>query len=63
MNKWEYKIIGYTTNWFTGGFDPSNIEAKLNEMGNAGWELVSSEMTHSTKIIYTFKRPVERNNL
>ena len=59
MQKWEYKILICTTNWLTGGVDPFDDETKLNDMGKFGWELVSTEMDHGTKIVYIFKRMAE----
>ncbi|MFA5792193.1 MAG: DUF4177 domain-containing protein [Candidatus Paceibacterota bacterium] len=68
MNKYEYKVISLhptTKGWKALKIDSIMIEQTLNEIGNEGWELVSTtayilDMTLGTgeaKLIFVFKRP------
>jgi hypothetical protein len=42
--KWEYKTIKLgTQGWFSGGIlDDEKLEAMMNSLGDAGWELVAA---------------------
>lgn len=61
--KWEYMTIALPTRGFLGGkVDPDELTARLDEAGDAGWELVSAFATarqggHSRDVVAVFKRP------
>lgn len=38
--RWEYKLLTYKLGW--KGFDYNEIEQKMNELGEQGWETVST---------------------
>ncbi|MHC4425316.1 MAG: hypothetical protein ACYSYV_04370 [Planctomycetota bacterium] len=48
--RWEYNIV--VMPWSVGPTQPERVEAKLNELGEAGWELI--DWGHLT---YVLKRP------
>jgi hypothetical protein len=51
MQKWEYTSIRET--------DPDRLVEKLNDLGRAGWELVSCVYTESYfAYVCLFKRPI-----
>jgi hypothetical protein len=61
--KWEYKTLKVpATGGFLGGkFNEETLTAKLNEMGEERWDLVSAFSTHqgygqSRDIVALFKR-------
>lgn len=62
MEKWEYKVVDFQSGGFMGGLlNTAEIEAKLNELGKDGWELVSSYSTNAgygatRKLVYTLKK-------
>jgi hypothetical protein len=69
MTKWEYKIYVWPEHRPDDGVPlfetPQSVEAILNRMGAAGWELVSYENlplsyknTNTSKGAFTFKRPL-----
>jgi hypothetical protein len=60
---WEYRVVKVSAQGgFLGGkFDEPSFEARLNELGSLGWEIVSSFVTHqgygqSRNIVVIFKR-------
>ncbi len=66
--KWEYLTIMMATggNWFGlgGVLDGEAFNAKLNELGEQGWELVSvfdTNMGHgkTRDVVAVFKRPAK----
>jgi len=66
MKKYEYRLKKYDAKgFFTGGeLDLPDIESECNEMGQDGWELVSTITTNesigATKwVVVTFRRPRE----
>ncbi|PIE74793.1 MAG: hypothetical protein CSA18_03150 [Deltaproteobacteria bacterium] len=65
MDKFEYKLLCYKSTGFLGGsIDEKQIERDLNELGQKGWELVSTLNTNqaygnSKCIIYNMKRLIE----
>lgn len=38
--KWQYKVVTYKLQW--KGFDYTEVEKQLNELGDQEWEIVSS---------------------
>ena len=38
----EYKVLTQKDKWFSGVFDPSKLEAALNEYSGQGWRVVTS---------------------
>lgn len=62
MEQYEYYTFIYDTKGFWGGsVDVSQFQNKLNDLGNDGWELVSSVSTNqsygsSKSIVCIFKR-------
>jgi hypothetical protein len=60
---WEYKTVKMKAKGIMGGLvDTEELEARLNELGSRGWELVnvfdtSAGYGHSRLIIAVFKRP------
>ena len=62
MQKWEYKTIKVELKGFLGGIlDIPDFTAKLNQLGEQGWELVSTFDTNlgngaSREAIAVFKR-------
>ena len=66
MNRFEYKVVTYDTKGICGGkVDPRDLESQLNQLGNAGWELVSCTSSNqsygsSKCIVFVFKR--EKDN-
>ncbi len=64
---WEYRteIIKATASFMGGKFNSEELDAKLNEMGSKGWELVNFATANrgygeSGSIIAIFKRPAAR---
>jgi len=41
--RWEYKIIYFSAERWTGTGLPSNLNEKFDEYGSQGWELVGTE--------------------
>lgn len=64
MEKWEYKSIKFETKGFMGGIlEINDFDNKLNELGQQGWELVSTITTnqgqgYTREVIGTFKRKI-----
>lgn len=60
--KWEYMTITFPTGGFLGGkVNPDELTARLDEAGDAGWELVSAFTTarqhgHTRDVVAVFKR-------
>lgn len=60
MRTWEYKTIQVKTGFFGGLVDIDDFDSKLNELGQLGWELVTSTTpTQSGMILAIFKRPLD----
>ena len=65
MRKWEYKTVKVDTKGILGGIlDVTVFDGMLNQLGNAGWELVASFDTNqghgaSREAIAIFKRPLD----
>lgn len=59
VNRWEYKVIRVQT--ISGNFilrpDPSIMERELNELGQQGWELVSTAFLLRGFVLCSLKRP------
>ncbi len=56
MNKWEYKTITVNSEskvkiW--------NLESELNNLGQEGWELVSSAMDDYNHAVFILKRKIQ----
>ena len=67
MQKFEYKVLDVAANssWFSRGGEINHQELveKLNELGKAGWEVVSCSdlnMHHgaSRSVVIIMKRPI-----
>jgi hypothetical protein len=62
MEKWEYTSFKIKTKGFSGGIlDIDDFDAKLNEFGEQGWELISCISTNmgqgaTREIVAVFKR-------
>lgn len=60
---WEYKTVKVKAKGAMGGLlDTEEFEAKLNELGARGWELVnvfdtSASYGYSRLVVGVFKRP------
>ena len=65
MVQFEYKVVTYDTRGFLGGaVDTRQIENQLNQLGDAGWEMVSCTSTNqsygaSKSIVCMFKKKKE----
>lgn len=68
MQKWEYKVLIRTYNsrtkrfeWGDNSFKGKSGQDVLNELGQQGWELISTpvyrESGEEENIQYMFKRP------
>lgn len=62
MKRFEYHILKLETGWFSGGrVDTSVMDKHINELGAAGWELVSALDTNKSHgetrdVLMIFKR-------
>lgn len=54
-DRWSYQVVELG-NSFWGPPKPEQIQEKLNQMGQNGWELLS--MIPGFKLTLVFKRPV-----
>ena len=64
MNKWEYRIV--TIHQYLGEKGVTSAEKTLQQFGDQGWELVSSNVILEPNVvcfIHHLKRPVEWNTL
>lgn len=53
---WEYRVIAVGSRW---GTKAEVIEARLNELGQQGWEVIATELPHNTgKLVVIAKRPL-----
>ena len=63
MMRWEYNTVVLETGFFsTGRMDAEKFQSKLDELGRAGWELVSVFDTNvhhgaTAQVVAVFKRP------
>lgn len=56
-NQWEYTVFSLGSIW--RGPKDEDLEALLNELGEQGWEVVSSyTITNSNKVNIIVKRPL-----
>jgi hypothetical protein len=60
---WDYKTMKLTADgsWLGGKIDETKLEARLNELGRDGWELISAFDTNMAQgqtrdVIAIFKR-------
>ncbi|MGH8051168.1 MAG: DUF4177 domain-containing protein [Arenimonas sp.] len=53
--RWAYQVVELKGS-FMGGLKAQEIQDKMNQMGQSGWELVS--VFQSYKVTLFFKRPV-----
>lgn len=53
MQQWEYLIEQFTRGNLSGG-DWEKVKAKLNDLGQQGWELIAVDSSNGR---YFFKRP------
>ena len=57
--QWEYRVISAGSFW--SGPNEEQMEAMLNELGQEGWEVISTLATHSSnKVTFVGKRPVTK---
>jgi hypothetical protein len=54
-DRWSYQVVELGSS-FLGPPKPEQIQEKLNQMGQSGWELVS--IVPGFKVTLVFKRPV-----
>ena len=62
MTTWEYKSFYSDRDEYSGflGFKSDKFEAKLNELGSEGWELVGIGMNDGANATFLiFKRAIE----
>ena len=53
---WEYRVVGIGSVWGAKG---EQIEARLNELGLEGWEVVTAMLPHNGgKLVAIAKRPL-----
>lgn len=61
--RWEYRTIHFEPGGFLGGkLDFEAFDARLNQLGSEGWELVGTFDTNQGQgatryVVATFKRP------
>ena len=54
---WEYKVIA--VGGTLRGAKGEQIEARLNELGLEGWEVIATELPHNSgKLVVIAKRPL-----
>jgi hypothetical protein len=65
MNRWEYNTVIFEPSllFANGKLDGAGFQSKLDEIGRAGWELVSVFDTNryqgtTAQVIAVFKRPL-----
>ena len=60
--QWEYKTVQFNRRSFISGrVDPGYVNAKLNELGREGWELVNVENMSGwgmPAVLAVFKRQI-----
>ena len=62
--RWEYNTVIFESKWFVSGrLDGERFQAKLDELGREGWELVSVFDTNihegvTAQVVAVFKRPL-----
>ena len=57
MIRWEYNTVVLETGFFSSGrMDAEKFQGKLDELGRAGWELVSVSMGNMTEPRLIFKK-------
>lgn len=63
QEKYEYKVISQRDKFWGNRYNPEEIEAHLNELGEQGWEFVlainsdsAGVMTNRSEMIMIFKR-------
>ena len=62
--RWEYEVLKVEPGGFFGGkIDAEQLKAQLNQLGQAGWELVNSFETNmsegrSREVLLMLKRPL-----
>ena len=54
-DRWSYQVVELGSS-FWGPPKPDQIQEKLNQMGQSGWELVN--IVQGFKVTLVFKRPV-----
>ena len=59
LNQWEYRVL--TVGGFLKGVKDADLEAKLDELGEEGWEMVGFRtIENSNQAQAVFKRPLDR---
>ena len=53
--RWAYQVVELQASLW-GILKPQEIQDKMNQMGQSGWELVS--VSQSSKVTLFFKRPL-----
>jgi hypothetical protein len=67
--RWEYKSIEFNTSgWLSLNYDPSTVDAKLNQLGKDGWELVSTtglneHYGRTIRLVVFLRRPRSDGNM
>ena len=58
QTQWEYRVVGIGSMWGAKG---QQIEARLNELGQEGWEVVQAVLPHNGgKLLVIAKRPLSQ---
>jgi hypothetical protein len=63
MTKWQYTTAQFITRGLADESTAQEVEGALNQLGEDGWELVSSNVYHNAEagadvLLMLFKRPV-----
>ena len=61
--KWQYTTAQFITRGLGDDSGAGDLESALNQLGDEGWELVSSTVYHNVEaqqdvLLLVFKRPV-----
>lgn len=54
---WEYRVI-IVGSWL--GFKPEVAEARLNELGMDGWEVIATNRDSADRMVAVAKRPLSQ---
>jgi len=62
MTRWEYRTVLFQPHWQVANLDATELDTQLNQLGNDGWELVSTTSTSigaglTRDLVLVFKRP------
>ena len=58
-NRWQYETVTIKQGAFSFAINVEDLKKQLNEMGQKGWELVSTtQLSSGYGLVLVFKRPV-----